>query len=312
MLAHFGVGNAPSEEDQRRAERLARLEERFRKGSGATAGEARNALRLFERELSKANWTSEKFAEMKAKLRGDEEFEVGDVACKCRVCFAEARSRRVPWFCAAGTRVARPLGLVALQAADAFFFVGPVSAAFGAGLSLTLLLHLAHLDLDAAQRSKARSEHLSAPVFLQGFVDGALPEARDRVWARLLALPNSEAAAYAGKQAAAGFFDSDAEDNDIRGLFQGCFGQQRPPEESQEWGLVVRDNIDVLQAVKKRNEGAVKDFFPRVRRAVKLKAPSKESTSYAKGLAAGSKRKPDVEEKGKRAFKTRRRELCDE
>eukprot|EP00913_Durusdinium_trenchii_P027542 g25832.t1 len=40
-------------------------------GSGVTESEARNALRLFERELSKANWSEEKFARLGINARVD-------------------------------------------------------------------------------------------------------------------------------------------------------------------------------------------------------------------------------------------------
>lgn len=44
----------------RSLQRLQRLEQRVT-GAGVTESEARNALRLFERELGRANWSSEKF-----------------------------------------------------------------------------------------------------------------------------------------------------------------------------------------------------------------------------------------------------------
>ena len=43
------------QEKLRALQRLQRLEQRF-SGPGVTEAEARNALRLFERELSKAGW----------------------------------------------------------------------------------------------------------------------------------------------------------------------------------------------------------------------------------------------------------------
>jgi len=76
MAVDFGAivlqaGEGHTAEDQQVLQRLKRLEQRFR-GSGVTDGEARNAMRLFERELSKANWTEEKFEKLKRQLEGVE------------------------------------------------------------------------------------------------------------------------------------------------------------------------------------------------------------------------------------------------
>ncbi|CAK9085333.1 Molybdenum cofactor sulfurase [Durusdinium trenchii] len=132
-------------EQLRALERLQRLEQRFA-GSGVTESEARNALRLFERELSKgsevsvlsiqrpgswkvsipvseANWSEEKFAhdarelrKLKRQLAGAEEWSAADLVAECCVRWTEGihrdhGKRRQAWFSSACARLAAPLGI---------------------------------------------------------------------------------------------------------------------------------------------------------------------------------------------------------
>ena len=153
------------EENLKTLGRLQRLEKRFT-GKGVTESEARNALRLFERELSKANWTADKFEKLKKQLAGTEEWSVADVVAESSIRWQQSR-RRQAWFADACERVAVPLGIEAGYTNNGGCFVGPLSSVAGAALTTTLLCHLGHLDLQAAS---ARNKRLSTPQFLQGFV----------------------------------------------------------------------------------------------------------------------------------------------
>ena len=157
------------EENLKTLERLQRLEKRFI-GKGVTESEARNALRLFERELSKANWTAEKFEKLKRQLAGTEEWSASDVVAESSIRWQQNK-RRQAWFADACERVAVPLGIEAGYTSNGGCFVGPLSSVAGAALTTTLLCHLAHLDLEAATK---RSKKLSTPQFLQGFVAARL------------------------------------------------------------------------------------------------------------------------------------------
>ncbi|CAJ1376423.1 unnamed protein product [Effrenium voratum] len=158
-------------EDLRTAQRLERLEQRF-SGSGVTEGEARNALRLFERELSKANWTEEKFAKLKRQLAGTEEWSAADLVVESSVRWVQPGKRRQAWFADACERCATPLGVeFGYTSNGGCCFVGPLSSSLGAALTTALVCHLGQLDLDTAMKKKRT---LSGPQFLQGFVDTRL------------------------------------------------------------------------------------------------------------------------------------------
>eukprot|EP00435_Cladocopium_sp_Y103_P057857 s294_g20.t1 len=168
----FDLGALPSEdalgeEKLRALQRLQRLEQRFT-GPGVTEAEARNALRLFERELSKANWTEEKFAKLKRQLAGTEEWSAADVVVECSLKWVQEGKRRQAWFTSASERMATPLGIeFGYTSNGGCCFVGPLSAALGAGLTTALVCHLGHLDL---KKHTEKTKRISAPQFLQGFV----------------------------------------------------------------------------------------------------------------------------------------------
>ncbi|CAE7620174.1 MCSU3 [Symbiodinium natans] len=191
------------EENLKTLGRLQRLEKRFT-GKGVTESEARNALRLFERELSKANWTAEKFEKLKKQLAGTEEWSAADMVAESSIRWQQHR-RRQAWFADACERVAVPLGIEAGYTNSGGCFVGPLSSVAGAALTTTLLCHLAHLDLNSAT---ARNRRLSAPQFLQGFVDGALNKDRYLVWERLFSIEDGASAArFCQEHLNSGFFD---------------------------------------------------------------------------------------------------------
>lgn len=210
-LSHAEGGlSAMTPEERQVLERLRRLEERFR-GNGVTEGEARNAVRLFERELSKANWTEEKFLKLKKQLAGEEDWTAADLIVECSVRW-ESSKRRQAWFSDACERVAVPLGLqsgyLAGAGVNACSFVGPLACALGAALTVSLVCHFAFLDLERALKSPC----LSRPQFLQGFVDGALSVKRHLIWEKLFSIEDEkEAAQLCREHVSQGFFD---EDND--------------------------------------------------------------------------------------------------
>eukprot|EP00439_Symbiodinium_sp_Y106_P023924 s6010_g2.t3 len=191
------------EENLKTLGRLQRLEKRFI-GKGVTESEARNALRLFERELSKANWTADKFEKLKKQLAGTEEWSAADLVAESSIRW-EQNKRRQAWFTDACERVAVPLGIEAGYTNNGGCFVGPLSSVAGAALTTTLLCHLAHLDLKAAT---TKNKKLSTPQFLQGFVDGALDKDRYLVWDRLFSIEDGASAArFCQEHLNSGFFD---------------------------------------------------------------------------------------------------------
>mmetsp|Transcript_68986 Transcript_68986/g.224890 ORF Transcript_68986/g.224890 Transcript_68986/m.224890 type:complete len:771 (+) Transcript_68986:1299-3611(+) len=188
-------------------ERLKRLEERFR-GSGVTEGEARNAMRLFERELSKANWTEDKFAKMKRQLAGVEGWSAADTVAEGSLIWTEPCKRRLAWFSDACERVAMPLGIEFGYAGNGgCCFAGPLSSVAGAALTSTLVCHFAQLDFERARQGRGGSK-TSAPQFLQGFVDGSLTQDRHLVWEKVFSIEDdSEAASFCEEALKKGFFD---------------------------------------------------------------------------------------------------------
>mmetsp|Transcript_7890 Transcript_7890/g.17403 ORF Transcript_7890/g.17403 Transcript_7890/m.17403 type:complete len:614 (-) Transcript_7890:20-1861(-) len=202
---------AASQEEEQLLQRLSRLEERFR-GSGVTEGEARNAMRLFERELSKANWTQDKFAQLKRQMAGVEECTVADEVVEGSIYFTS--SRRQQWFAALCERVAAPLGLAHGSCSGGCSFVGPLAATVGAMLTAALVAHLARLDLERALQLPGKSR-LSTPQFMHGFVDGALDQDRHLVWEQIFAIGDEEEAArYCEKKLTDGFFQQQQEDEE--------------------------------------------------------------------------------------------------
>lgn len=257
MAVDFGAvaasGEQLSVENQPMLQRLQRLEERFR-GSGVTEGEARNAMRLFERELSKANWTEEKFMKLKRQLAGVEEWSVADVIAESSLQWTEPCKRQA-WFADACERVAMPLGVeFGYTSNGGCCFVGPLSAVAGAALTSVLVCHFANLDLERARQTRGGSR-TSAPQFLQGFVDGALERERHLVWEQLFAIQNEEEAArFCQDNLDRGFFDGTTEeerpgqgpDDDLQSMLRNVFSgrhdahappcqatRRRPPASSQ-------------------------------------------------------------------------------
>eukprot|EP00929_Paragymnodinium_shiwhaense_P002777 TRINITY_DN103063_c0_g1_i1.p1 TRINITY_DN103063_c0_g1~~TRINITY_DN103063_c0_g1_i1.p1 ORF type:complete len:702 (+),score=200.99 TRINITY_DN103063_c0_g1_i1:95-2200(+) len=249
MSQDFGAAttvgeDAASEENERVVKRLARLEERFR-GSGVTEGEARNAMRLFERELSRANWTADKFEKLKKQLAGTEEWSAADVVAETQVRWTGTCARRQAWFAEASERLATPLGLESgYMQNGGCCFVGPLSAAVGACLTMALVCHLADLDLARASGARGGSR-ISAPQFMQGFVDGALQQDRHLVWEKLFSIEDeTEAARYCQENLQEGFFDNVRQDataepaaadnttaddgeDDLRSMLEGLFAAAR-------------------------------------------------------------------------------------
>jgi len=241
MAHEFGAvsskGDEFCEEDRQVLTRLQRLEERFR-GNGVTEGEARNAVRLFERELSKANWTEEKFVKLKRQLAGTEEWSAADVVAEASLLWVDAGKRRQAWFSDACERIAVPLGLEFGYCNNGgCCFAGPLSAAAGATLTAALVSHLGDLDLTRALASKGRSK-ISSPQFLQGFVDGALERERHLVWEKLFSIEDGqEAARFAEEHLQSGFFDdlgaaqADEEQGeaseDLHSMLRGLFSAAR-------------------------------------------------------------------------------------
>lgn len=227
----FDLGALPSEdalgeEKLRALQRLQRLEQRFT-GPGVTEAEARNALRLFERELSKANWTEEKFAKLKRQLAGTEEWSAADVVVECSLKWVQEGKRRQAWFTSASERMATPLGIeFGYTSNGGCCFVGPLSAALGAGLTTALVCHLGHLDL---KKHTEKTKRISAPQFLQGFVDGALAKERHLVWEKLFEIENGEdAKRFCEEHLRQGFFDDrdggDAVDSEeLRSMLESMF-----------------------------------------------------------------------------------------
>lgn len=215
--------DALGEEKLRALQRLQRLEQRFT-GPGVTEAEARNALRLFERELSKANWTEEKFAKLKRQLAGTEEWSAADVVVECSLKWVQEGKRRQAWFTNVSERMATPLGIeFGYTSNGGCCFVGPLSAALGAGLTTALVCHLAHLDL---KKHMEKTKRISAPQFLQGFVDGALAKERHLVWEKLFEIENGEdAKRFCEEHLRQGFFDDgDAVDSEeLRSMLESMF-----------------------------------------------------------------------------------------
>jgi len=210
MALEFGAVNSKRDEvceqDRQMLTRLQRLEERFR-GNGVTEGEARNAVRLFERELSKANWTEEKFVKLKRQLAGTEEWSAADAVAEAGLLWVDEGKRRQAWFTDACERIAVPLGLEFGYCSNGgCCFAGPLSAAAGAALTAALVCHLGDLDLARALASRGRSK-ISSPQFLQGFVDGALERERHLIWEKLFSIEDGqEAARFAEEHLQSGFF----------------------------------------------------------------------------------------------------------
>lgn len=243
MAKDFGavvsVEEKPSAEDEQVVQRLQRLEDRF-KGSGVTEGEARNAMRLFERELSKANWTQEKFAQLKRQMEGTEEWTAADVVAECSLRWTSDKVRRQAWFTDACHRVAVPLGLEFGYCRNGgCCFVGPLSAAAGATMTAALVCHLGDLDLERALRGRGGSQ-LSRPQFLQGFVDGSLEKERHLVWEKLFSIEDErEARRFCQENLNTGFFDGagtagqDDEDvgdgADVQSMLRGLFAPTAVP-----------------------------------------------------------------------------------
>jgi len=228
MAADFGAiftTDQVREADRQVLNRLQRLEERFR-GNGVTEGEARNAMRLFERELSKANWTQDKFLKLKRQIAGTEEWSTADAVAESALLWNEEGKRRQAWFADASERIAAPLGLeFGYSSNGGCCFAGPLSAAVGAALTTALVCHLGYLDLGRALNSPGRSK-ISTPQFLQGFVDGALDRDRHLVWAKLFSLEDEhEAARFCEETLHTGFFDED------RGTRQPGQGEEEEQEE---------------------------------------------------------------------------------
>lgn len=247
MAVDFGAivlqaGEGHTAEDQQVLQRLKRLEQRFR-GSGVTDGEARNAMRLFERELSKANWTEEKFEKLKRQLEGVEEWSASDTVVEASLRWVETGQKRQAWFTDACERVAIPLGLEFGYAQNGgCCFVGPLSAAAGAALTASLVSHLADLDLSCAQKMRKGSK-VSPPQFRQGFVDGALEPERHLVWQRLFSIEDAELAAdFCRDNLQSGFFNNlsdegasnvDEGGEDIQAMLRGLFASE-PERQPQQ------------------------------------------------------------------------------
>jgi len=255
MALEFGAvsskGDEVCEEDRQMLTRLQRLEERFR-GNGVTEGEARNAVRLFERELSKANWTEEKFVKLKRQLAGTEEWSAADSVAEAGLLWVDEGKRRQAWFTDACERIAVPLGLeFGYTNGGGCCFAGPLSAAAGAALTAALVCHLGDLDLTRALTSRGRSK-ISSPQFLQGFVDGALERERHLIWEKLFSIEDGqEAARFAEEHLQSGFFDDlgaaradeehGAASEDLHSMLRGLFsathsssssGSTAPPQAS--------------------------------------------------------------------------------
>lgn len=151
-------------------QRLSRLEARIG-GKGVLAGEAHNALRLFERELTRANWTRETFERLKRQLDGEESSQAADVVVETSVCWAHCgkQMRRTPWFVSACERIAAPLGLSmghhnSGNGFDGCVFVGPLSTAVGAALTAALVFHLGHVEYECIQRARETSARQQSQV----------------------------------------------------------------------------------------------------------------------------------------------------
>eukprot|EP00746_Dinoflagellata_sp_MGD_P009326 gnl/MRDRNA2_/MRDRNA2_118936_c0_seq1.p1 gnl/MRDRNA2_/MRDRNA2_118936_c0~~gnl/MRDRNA2_/MRDRNA2_118936_c0_seq1.p1 ORF type:complete len:657 (+),score=132.96 gnl/MRDRNA2_/MRDRNA2_118936_c0_seq1:66-2036(+) len=246
-------------------QRLGRLEARIG-GKGVHEGESHNALRLFERELTRANWTRDTFERLKRQLDGQESCQAADVVVETSICWArsEKNMRRTPWFIAACERIAAPLGLAwghhnSGNGFDGCVFVGPLTTALGAALTAALVFHLGHVEFESTHRAKAsgvkdqpcfsdddsdkdlngKSQKRATPTqrkqkpkninpFLQGFVDGALTEERAKIWTKMLTLPEEKASKFIQKQQDRGFF------NDVRAT----------EEEPEDVGCVISGIFD--------------------------------------------------------------------
>lgn len=214
------------EEKLRALQRLQRLEQRF-SGPGVTEAEARNALRLFERELSKANWTEEKFAKLKRQLAGTEEWSAADLVVECLLGWVQKGQRRQAWFANVCERLATPLGIECGYAENGgSCFMGPLSAAVGATLTSALVCHLGQLDL---KKQMQKTKRISTPQFMQGFVDGALDKERHLVWEKLFSIEDGEEAAqFCQDNLREGFFDGPEEMNaeELRSMLESMFTGQ--------------------------------------------------------------------------------------
>lgn len=256
-----------SEAERQAVRRLARLEARVA-GKGVHEGESANALRLFERELARANWSKDAFQKMQRQLDGDEELGASDIVVEAAIRHAnpEPRMRRCAWLNTACERIAPPLGLAWAHTRgkqggwDGCCFVGPLSTAVGAALTTALVMHLGQLDYEAARsrvvrRSAAAGKKpKSRPQFLQGFVDGSLEADRARIWQRLLSLPDAAAQVCADEQRALGFFDApssgsradQAHSAEVGELVSGLFGSSggtSPPSASRPAAAARRLSI---------------------------------------------------------------------
>lgn len=239
MAVDFGAvaaaGQETRSEDEHVLRRLQRLEERFR-GNGVTEGEARNAMRLFERELSKANWTEEKFVKLKRQLAGSEEWSAADIVAESQVRWVEHGKRRQAWFSDICERIATPLGIeFGYSDNGGCCFAGPLSAGAGAALTTVLVCHLAHLDLERAQNTRGGSK-ISVAQFLQGFVDGALDRKRHLVWEKMFSIEDEEEAArFCQESLQGGFFDEGddvqaepgSDGDDLHSMLRNLFSAQR-------------------------------------------------------------------------------------
>ncbi|CAK9085331.1 Molybdenum cofactor sulfurase, partial [Durusdinium trenchii] len=311
------------EEQLRALERLQRLEQRFA-GSGVTESEARNALRLFERELSKANWSEEKFAKLKRQLAGAEEWSAADLVAECCVRWTEGK-RRQAWFSSACARLAAPLGIESGYTENGgCCFVGPLSSSLGAALTATLVSHLGHLDLRQHQKQQKR---ISVPQFLQGFVDGALAKDRHLIWEKLFSLEDGEEAAeFCKEHLRRGFFDEDVDvGEEIRAMLQNMFGGSSSSQSSQDpnlehsqpssfapfsgkahrleedppaknsWALTFVSNLEVARSSRRRSREEAKRIYRWTFSAHAVKETKTDTASYTKGKDAGEKRKQQIE-----------------
>lgn len=313
-----------SDAERQAVQRLGRLEARFQ-GRGVHEGEAHNALRLFERELARAQWSRDTFERLRRQLDG-EELSATDVVIEASVCWTAPTGRRAPWFCDACQRIAAPLCLAFGQSRgqagwDGCCFVGPLAAAVGAALTAVLVSRLGHLDHERlSQDSMAgctRRAVRSLPQFLQGFVDGCLEEQRAKVWERLLSLPAPEAKVFVQEQRKLGFFfEPPAQDGcaeEVRGFVSSLFTRALPNGPTaalrddhgacggRQLAAVVHQNVALLRRAKRCNARASVADFLWGRRALPVLKRTVSGDSYKVGHIAGSKRRSEVRACGRLA-----------
>ena len=107
-----------------------------------------------------------------------------------------------------------------------------------------LVCHFAQLDLERALQARGGSK-ISAPQFLQGFVDGALQQDRHLVWEKLFSIEDKgEAAKFCEARLREGFFDDlagdrpasgegeAAEEGDIQSMLRNLFSTPAGPAAS--------------------------------------------------------------------------------